>query len=108
MSRTDVRRRRIAVRPRRRFARTLVVSAVAVSGLGFLAGHATAVTSHPAAAHHRVYVVRPGDTLWSIALRVAGPGADPRPVVDRLTSLNHVRDAAITPGERLVLPAASA
>ena len=29
------------------------------------------------------YVVEPGDTLWSIARRVA-PGHDPRPVVDAL------------------------
>jgi len=77
---------------------------VAVSGLGFLAGHATAVTSHPAAAR-RVYIVRPGDTVWSIAVRIGAPGADPRPLVDRLTALNHVRDAEIVPGERLVLPA---
>jgi LysM repeat protein len=79
-----------------------VVGTLAVSGLGFLAGHATAVTSHPAP--HRVYVVRPGDTLWSIAIRIDPPGADPRPTVDRLTALNHVLDAEITPGERLVLP----
>jgi len=85
----------------------VVVAAIAASGLGFLAGHATAVTSHAAASSHRVYVVRPGDTLWSIALRLGGPGADPRPLVDRLTALNHVRDAGITPGERLVLPATS-
>ena len=84
------------------------MAVVAVSGLGFLAGHATAVTSHHApAAPRRVYVVRPGDTIWTIAQRIAGPGTDPRPTVDRLTSLNHVSDAQITPGERLVLPAAT-
>ena len=54
------------------------------SGLGFLAGHATAGASRPT--HHPVhlYVVEPGDTLWGIASRVAGPAADPRPVVDAL------------------------
>ena len=82
-----------------------MVGTIAVSGLGFLAGHATAVTSHPSATHRRVYVVRPGDTIWSIAVRIGTPGADPRPIVDRLTAINHVRDAEITPGERLVLPA---
>jgi nucleoid-associated protein YgaU len=84
----------------------MVVVAIAVSGLGFLAGHATAGTSHPAPViHPKVYVVRTGDTLWSIALRLGGPGSDPRPLVDRLTTANHVPDAEITPGERLVVPA---
>lgn len=105
MSRTDVRLRRRAARRRQRLARTLVVAGIAASGLGFLTGHATAVTSHPDVAHRRVYVVRPGDTLWSIALRIGGPASDPRPLVDRLTALNEVRDAQITPGERLLLPA---
>ena len=36
------------------------------------------------------YVVQPGDTLWSIANRVA-PGQDPRPVVDGLIEANDVR-----------------
>src|SRR3712207_3558261 len=35
------------------------------------------------------YVVEPGDTLWSIARRVA-PGRDPRPVVDGLIEANGV------------------
>lgn len=34
-----------------------------------------------------VYVVQPGDTLWSIAERVA-PDQDPRPVVDELREIN--------------------
>jgi Tfp pilus assembly protein FimV len=36
------------------------------------------------------YVVESGDTLWSIARRVA-PGQDPRPVVDGLIEANHLR-----------------
>jgi hypothetical protein len=52
----------------------------------------------------RIYVVRPGDTVWSIVGREAVRGADPRPLVDRLIRLNHLRDAVIRPGQRLVLP----
>lgn len=37
----------------------------------------------PAPVSAEVYVVKPGDTLWSIAAMVA-PGADLRPVVDEL------------------------
>jgi hypothetical protein len=36
------------------------------------------------------YVVEPGDTLWSIARRVA-PDQDPRPVVDGLIEANNLR-----------------
>ena len=52
----------------------------------------------------RIYVVRPGDTVWSIAGREAGLGADPRPLVDLLIRVNHLQDAVIRPGQRLVLP----
>jgi LysM domain len=107
MGRTDVRRRKRSLRRRRRLARTLVVATVVTSGLGFLAGHATAGASHPARPHARVYVVRPGDTLWAIASRLAGRGADPRPVVDALIAANHLPDAALSPGMALRLPASS-
>ena len=47
-----------------------------------------------------VYVVQPGDTLWSIAHRIA-PDEDPRPIVAALRERNG--DAELTPGERLVV-----
>ena len=46
------------------------------------------------------YVVRPGDTLWSIAEQIA-PGRDPRQVVDALEAANG--DASLEVGEELVL-----
>jgi nucleoid-associated protein YgaU len=106
MSRTDVRRRQRLVRRRRKLARTLVVATLAASGLGFLAGHAVAGAARPGPAHVRAYVVRPGDTLWTIAGRVDA-GADPRAVVDALIAGNHLRDAAIAPGQVLRLPASA-
>jgi nucleoid-associated protein YgaU len=75
------------------------------SGLGFLAGHASAGASRPTPHPVHVYVVEPGDTLWAIATREAGPGADPRPVVDRLIAANHLGDADVSPGMVLRLPA---
>ena len=48
------------------------------------------------------YVVQPGDTLWSIARRVA-PGQDPRPVVDGLIEANDVRDG-LQAGQELSIP----
>jgi hypothetical protein len=48
------------------------------------------------------YVVEPGDTLWSIARRVA-PGRDPRPVVDGLIRDNDVR-GGLRAGQELSIP----
>ncbi len=56
-------------------------------------GSALAGTGHPVA-----YVVRPGDTLWTIAERV-DPTGDPRPLVAQLAAqvgsdTDHPRRAA--------------
>jgi Tfp pilus assembly protein FimV len=48
------------------------------------------------------YVVQPGDTLWSIARRVA-PGQDPRPVVDGLIEANELR-GGLQAGQELSVP----
>jgi LysM repeat protein len=50
----------------------------------------------------QVYVVQPGDTLWSIAsTRYAG---DPREGVWKLQRQNQLAGTTISPGEKLVLP----
>lgn len=71
--------------------------------LGELSGAFASQPDAPRRVAMRVYVVRPGDTLWAIAVRQAGPTEDPRPLVDALVRLNHLRDALITPGQRLIL-----
>jgi LysM domain len=48
------------------------------------------------------YVVESGDTLWSIARRVA-PGQDPRPVVDGLIEANDLR-GGLQAGQELSIP----
>ena len=48
------------------------------------------------------YVVRPGDTLWSIAASI-DPKGDERPLVDALT--RETGGAPLYPGERLAIPA---
>jgi LysM repeat protein len=50
----------------------------------------------------QIYVVKPADTLWSIASRhYAG---DPRAAVWSLERRNGLGDATLVPGQRLVLP----
>jgi LysM repeat protein len=62
------------------------------------------VTTHTveSAGKRQMYVVQPGDTLWSIAAaRYAG---DPREGVWELQQRNHLLGTTISPGQRLVLP----
>jgi hypothetical protein len=51
-----------------------------------------------------VYVVKPGDTLWQIAGRVA-PGRDVLETVDELRSVSRLRGAGLRPGQPLFLRA---
>ena len=67
---------------------------------GSLATPGPALAGEPVA-HHSPYVVRPGDTLWSIAVRL-DPSGDPRPVTAQLAA--QVGSDTVVPGERLVLP----
>lgn len=78
------------------FARILVVLAVAALAIGVVA------RSSSGGGHERTYVVRPADTLWSIAARTY-PG-DPREGVWKLERRNGLDGALIAPGQRLVLP----
>jgi hypothetical protein len=50
---------------------------------------------------HSLYVVQPGDTLWSIAQRL-DPQTDPRPAVAAMSA--EIGSATVRPGERLTLP----
>ncbi|MGH9057886.1 MAG: LysM peptidoglycan-binding domain-containing protein [Acidimicrobiales bacterium] len=51
----------------------------------------------------RVWVVRPGDTLWTIALAV-DPHGDVRPLVDRLAA--EIGGTNLYPGEQVDIPGA--
>ena len=69
-----------------------------------LLGLAVAVAARPSggAGRSQIYVVRPTDTLWSIASsHYAG---DPREGVWKLERRNGLHGATLVPGQRLVLP----
>jgi hypothetical protein len=94
MNRTPVRRRRI-------LAASLLVGAVVVGSRA--AGAAGDGQSVPAARRH---VVRPGETLWSIALGAA-PGRDPRHLIDAIERLNGLTGDDLVPGLELRIPSAA-
>jgi LysM repeat protein len=78
------------------FAKLVALLALAALAIG-VAAH----SSH-GAGPERTYVVRPADTLWTIAARTYG--GDPREGVWQLEQRNHLRSATLRPGQRLVLP----
>ncbi len=49
----------------------------------------------------RLYVVKPHDTLWSLAARTY---ADPREGVWEIEKRNRLHTATIVPGQRLYIP----
>ena len=73
---------------------------VAVGKAGVALGGAPLVTPErpPASSTLTSFVVRPGDSLWTIAQRIA-PGADPRPIVDALA--RDRGNAPLRPGETI-------
>jgi len=90
--------------------RLLITVVLAVMLLLLVPGLARARGNGPAhlataAASGTTYTVALGDTLWSIANRIA-PGRDPRPVIDRLQAANHLH-GPLQAGQTLIIPASS-
>jgi LysM repeat protein len=78
------------------FGRVLVIALIA------LVGWAVFARTSSGAGHPVHYVVKPADTLWSIAQsRYAG---DPRAAILRVEQANHLSGATIVPGQTLLLP----
>jgi LysM repeat protein len=82
-------------------AAVLLGLAVAVTAATMAVRHGRPVPALPASAP-AVVVVKPGDTLWEIARRVA-PRRDPRDVVAELRRLNALPSADVRAGQQLRL-----
>jgi hypothetical protein len=103
-------RTRPTTRPGRRVSRAVYVRrritavvmgmafVVAMAQAGAALGGPTLAAPERRPAHRPHTIVRPGDSLWAIAQRLA-PGEDPRPVVDALADARH--GAPLVPGERV-------
>lgn len=82
---------------------TSLAMAIAIAGGASRAGAGQPFGAEPAS--QRIYTVRSGDTVWGIASRIAGPEADPRPLVDRILRANDLRATSLRAGQTIVLPA---
>ncbi len=78
------------------FARIMVIVALLALGVAYGA------RGSDGAGSQEVYVVRAGDTLWTIA--ATHYGGDPRDGVWRLEDANHLAGSLVQPGDELVLP----
>ncbi len=76
---------------------------LAVGGQAEAAGPAGLGTGSGAGHSMLRVVVRPGETLWSIAVRT-DPGADPRAVIQEIIDDNALRGTAIQDGQVLWVP----
>ena len=74
--------------------------AIAVLLIAFVVG----LAAHPSGSAGKPvgYVVKPTDTLWSIATRYYA--GDPREGIWHLQQRNHLHGTTLVPGQRLVLP----
>jgi Tfp pilus assembly protein FimV len=85
-----------------------LIGAIATAGRALISAASSVEPSSPqpveapllSPAVGETYVVKPGDTLWSIASAIA-PNSDPRPVVDALRAANGGPDIQV--GQRLTI-----
>jgi LysM domain-containing protein len=94
----------------RAVVKILVVMAILLMvALAWLAGAArvqAAGSGAPAGSvyrHMTAVVVRPGESLWSLAMQ-AQPHADPRVVVQEIIDVNAMHSSTVWAGERLWVP----
>ncbi len=82
---------------------TLLFLVMVTVALTFVSGYSAATGAAGDAPPTRTLVVAEGDTLWSIAAQVAGPG-EIREVVHEIQELNSLADPALTEGQRIAVP----
>ena len=74
---------------------------VMLLALALNGGGATA--SLEAGAPAEIVMVQPGESLWTLAERIA-PGADPRDVIEELKAFNRLASADVWAGQQISIP----
>ena len=87
----------------RKWTAALVLLIALALGVMALSNQAAVATDSPAHVAISFITVQPGQSLWSIAERVA-PQTDPRKWIGSVMTLNAMKAADVVAGQRLVLP----
>ena len=97
---------RIVLNRRGKLARTLVVLSLAIVAASVAGGQAGADTSKSTVAAADTFItvtVAPGDTVWSLATRLAG-GGDVRALVSEIIEVNSLDSVDVATGQKLRIP----
>jgi LysM repeat protein len=95
----------IQLNRRGRLARTFVVLSLAIVLGSLVSANAGAETDRPAKAEatFMTLTVAPGDTVWSLAERLA-PTADLRAFVSEVIEINSLASADLAAGQKIRIP----
>ena len=85
----------------RRFAVFLVVGALTIAGVGWMARPAS---SAPGPQEVVTRTVRPGDNVWSFATSITPQGEDVTKNVDRIMQINNMSSPNLRVGDRILIP----
>ena len=80
-----------------------ILVALVWGGSTFIAGQSANASNDHVVAHFAYVNVQVGDSLWSIAERVA-PEQNAQEWIAKVITLNNLSDASLVPGQRLALP----
>ena len=97
---------RLTRRGRTALVLLLAVVLFAAFSLGRSATQATDLSTPIGAAQLQQTTVQPGESLWSVATRIA-PDNDPREVIAQIRRLNDLQGSQLTIGQQLLLPVAA-
>jgi LysM repeat protein len=89
---------------RKRFTLMPIITLAALSLMVTVPALSSMQLHAAAPQHYATVVVRPGDTLWSIASAHTASTNDVQDTIDRITEVNHLSSASIAPGQRLRVP----
>ncbi len=97
---------RIVLNRRGRLARTLVVLSLAIVAASVAGGQAGANTSHSQRSSVDTFItvaVAPGDTVWSLANRVA-PAGEAGALVSAIIEINSLGSGDVEAGQKIRIP----